>query len=63
MNQKGHEYQHKLMILRHAAEPLKYAPDLLLGRMVNPGRRTDVFHYLLGRRQPRLGFLSHLRFS
>jgi hypothetical protein len=63
MIQKDHENQRKLMILRHAAEPLQYAPDLLLGRMVNPGRRTVAFHYLLGRRQPRLGFLSHLQLS
>jgi hypothetical protein len=35
---------------------------LLLGRMVLPGGPADVLHYLLGRR-PRLGSLSHLRFS
>jgi hypothetical protein len=30
--------------------------------MVLPGGPADVLHYLLGRR-PRLGSLSHLRFS
>jgi hypothetical protein len=52
-----------------AAEPLQNDQDLLVGRMVLPGRPADVLHDLFGRR-PRLGFrcrgpsvLSHLRFS
>ena len=46
-----------------AAEPLQHDTDLLLGRMVLPGGPADVLHNLLGRHRPRLGFLSHLRFS
>ena len=44
------------------AQALQHHADLLLGRMVLPACPADVLHYMLGRR-PRLGFLSHLRFS
>ena len=46
-----------------ATEPLQHDTDLLLGRVLLPGRPAYVLHNLLGRRRPRLGFLSHLRFS
>src|SRR5687767_7794584 len=43
-----------------ATQPGEHDPDLLLGRMLLPGRPTDLLHHLLGGRSLRHGLLAHL---
>ena len=43
-----------------AAQPGEHDPDLLLRRMLLPGRPADVLHHLLGGGSLRHGFLAHL---
>jgi hypothetical protein len=45
-----------------APQTLQHDTNLLIGRVALPDGKANVLHNLIGRR-PRLGFLSHLRFS
>src|SRR5512139_3379670 len=46
-----------------APKPVQNNADLLLGRVMPPGRTADAFHEPLRRRTRGNGFLSHLRSS